>query len=189
MPDEQWRNPQPHPSSVKPSAVEDTGADYHWLVNSVERHTKCSSAYCLRQKNRSVPAECGFGFPKGLEEETHFNYELLPHYKIGAELVTKRNYHRLNSHNRVMLDNWRANVHLQHIVDKNACARYMAKYAGSVNHAQSNHQRFWAAVCQGYRIMIFSYQESHNSSSWRSRYGSARNSTHASKHAFDRVYL
>ena len=33
-----------------------------------------------------------------------------------------------------------------------------------------------------------SHQESHNPSSWRSRYGSATNSTHASKHAFDRVY-
>ena len=60
---------------------------------------------------------------------THFNYELLPHRKIGAELVTKRNYHWLNSHNRVMLENWRANVDLQVIVDKNACARYIGKYA------------------------------------------------------------
>ena len=31
---------------------------------------------------------------------------MLPHRKIGAELVTKRNDHRLNSHNRVMLGNW-----------------------------------------------------------------------------------
>ena len=36
---------------------------------------------------------------------------------------------RLNSHNRVMLENWRANVHLQVIVDEKACARYMTKYA------------------------------------------------------------
>ena len=86
----------------------------------------CSSAYCLRQKNLGVPAECRFRFPKGLEE-THFNYELLPHHKIGAELVTKRNGHSLNSHNRVMLENWRANVDLQVIVDKNACAQYAAK--------------------------------------------------------------
>ena len=98
-------------------------------MNSVERHTRCSSVYCLRQKNLGVSAECRFGFPKGLEEETHFNYELLLHRKIGAELVTKRNYHRLNSHNRVMLENWRANVDLQVIIDKNASAHYMAKYA------------------------------------------------------------
>ena len=44
-------------------------------------------------------------------------------------MVTKRNDERMNSHNRVMLENWRANVDLQVIVDENACARYMTKYA------------------------------------------------------------
>ena len=129
LPNEQWRIPQPHPSPVRSSAVDDP--DYHRLVNSVARHTRCSSAYCLRQKNLGVPAECRFGFPKGLQEETHFNYAMLQHCKIGAELVTKRNDHRLNSHNRVMLENWRANVDLQVIIDKNACAWYMAKYAAN----------------------------------------------------------
>ena len=56
-------------------------------------------------------------------------YELLPHSKAGTELVTKRNDPRLSSHNRVMLENWRANVDLQLIIDQNACARYMVKYA------------------------------------------------------------
>ena len=35
----------------------------------------------------------------------------------------------MNSHNRVMLENWRANVDSQVIVDENTCARYMTKYA------------------------------------------------------------
>ena len=55
-------------------------------------------------------------------------YELLPHNKVGMELVTKQNDPRLNSHNQVMLENWRANVDLQVIVDQNACARYIAQY-------------------------------------------------------------
>ena len=50
LPDEQWKIAQPHPSAVRPSVVEDADADSHRLVNSVERHTRCSSAYCLRQK-------------------------------------------------------------------------------------------------------------------------------------------
>ena len=100
LPDEQWRIPQPHPFAVRQSAVED--ADYHRLVNSIEKHTRCSSTYCLRQKNVGVPVECRFGFPKGLEEKNHFNYELLPHRRIGAELVTKRNDHMLNSHNMIL---------------------------------------------------------------------------------------
>ena len=129
MPDEQWRVPVPHPAAIEPSMVENADVDYHRLVNTVERHTRCSSAYCLRQKRLDTPAECRFGFPKDLQEETKFCYELLPRNKVGSDLVTKRNDPRLNSHNRVMLENWRANVDLQVIIDQNACARYMAKYA------------------------------------------------------------
>ena len=36
---------------------------------------------------------------------------------------------RINSHNRLMIQHWRANVDIQMIVDVEACARYMAKYA------------------------------------------------------------
>ena len=69
----------------------------HLLLDQVwlKMQLQTSSANCLRQKNVGVLAEYRFCFPKGLEEETHFNYELLPHHKIGAELVTKRNDHRL----------------------------------------------------------------------------------------------
>ncbi len=35
----------------------------------------------------------------------------------------------MNSHNRLLLQNWRANVDLQIIIDTLACARYLAKYA------------------------------------------------------------
>ena len=95
----------------------------------------------MRQKHLGAPAECRFGFPNGLEE-IHFNYELLPHRKIGAELVTKRNDNRLHSNNRVMLENWRANVDLQVIVDKNACAQYMASMQQKANHAQASIRDF-----------------------------------------------
>ena len=47
---------------------------------------------------------------------------------IRATLLTKRNDPRLNSHSRLLLQNWRANVDLQVVVDVHACARYMAKY-------------------------------------------------------------
>ena len=152
MPDEQWRIPQPHPSAVKPSAVKDADADYHRLVNNIERHTRCSPAYCLRQKNLGVPAECRFGLSKGLEEQTHFIYELLPHRNIGAELVSKRNDHKLNSHNRVMLENWRANVDLQVISTRMHVHSTWQSMQQRANHAQSKHLRFWAPVYQGYRI-------------------------------------
>ncbi|XP_028417584.1 uncharacterized protein LOC114542031 [Dendronephthya gigantea] len=131
LPDENWTLPDPHPSAVKATSVDNHDVDYHRLVNSVERHTRCSPAYCLKKKRVDLPAECRFGFPKPLQEETALIYEVRgkKNKSVHSELQTKRNDERLNSHNRVMLENWRANVDLQVIVDEKACARYMAKYA------------------------------------------------------------
>ncbi|XP_028394469.1 uncharacterized protein LOC114518663 [Dendronephthya gigantea] len=131
LPDENWTVPDPHPSAVKATSVDNHDVDYHRLVNSVERHTRCSPAYCLKKKRVDLPAECRFGFPKPLQEETALIYEVRgkKNKSVHSELQTKRNDERLNSHNRVMLENWRANVDLQVIVDEKACARYMAKYA------------------------------------------------------------
>lgn len=47
---------------------------------------------------------------------------------IRATLITKRNDPCLNSHSRLLLQHWRANVDLQVVVDVHACAHYMAKY-------------------------------------------------------------
>ena len=123
--------PEPHPSAVRATVVENHDNDYHRLVNTVERHTRCSAAYCLRRKRMDLLAECRFGFPKPLQEETILVKELVGEKKkhVVSELHTRRNDERLNSHNRVMIENWRANVDLQVIVDEKACARYMTKYA------------------------------------------------------------
>ena len=132
LPDETWRIPDPHPSAVSATTLDNRDNDYHRLVNTVERHTRCSPAYCLKQRRQDLLAECRFGFPKPLQEETELSLELVVGKNtksVESELQTKRNDQRLNSHNRVMLENWRANVDLQVIVDEKACARYMAKYA------------------------------------------------------------
>jgi len=56
-------------------------------------------------------------------------FEKLPDGTVRASLTTKRNDSWLNTHNRLMIQDWCANVDLQIIVDADACARYMAKYA------------------------------------------------------------
>ena len=85
-----------------------------------------------------------FHFPKDCQEETSINFELIrkagsddremtveeiTQARVKATLITKRNDDRINSHNRVMLQHWRANVDLQAIIDTDQCIRYMAKYA------------------------------------------------------------
>ena len=48
IPDETWRVPVPHPCILNVTDLEDT--DYHDIVNTVRRHTRCSPAYCLCKK-------------------------------------------------------------------------------------------------------------------------------------------
>jgi hypothetical protein len=110
LPDESWRIPDPHPSAVRATTVDNRDNDYHRLANTVERHTRCSAAYCLKQKRVDLLAECRFGFPKPLQEETELSLELVVcknTKSVESELHTKRNDKRLNSHNSVMLENWR----------------------------------------------------------------------------------
>ena len=117
------------PSNLASVADDHLNDDYHDLVNSVERHSRCSAAYCLRRKCGQQEATCRFDYPRPEQQSTDINFEQLQDGTIRATILTKRNDPRVNSHNRVMLQNWRANVDMQVIVDVEAWARYMAKYA------------------------------------------------------------
>ena len=143
VPQENWVVPSPHPSSLLIQNVKNFNDDYQALVNSVERHTECSTAYCLRRKP-GQEATCRFNFPKDCQEETSLDFQLIrkagsddqeltvqevTQARVKVTLSTKRNDGRINSHNRVMLQHWRANVDLQAIVDTDQCIRYMAKHA------------------------------------------------------------
>ena len=130
IPDGYWTLPQPHPCTIRLTNVADIelNEDYSNLVNTVQRHTRCSPAYCLKQKQNQQEPACRFGYPKESTTQTEITFEHLTNGDLRATLTTKRNDPRVNSHNRLMLQNWRANVDLQVIVDMTACARYMAKY-------------------------------------------------------------
>ena len=128
-PDELWTLPEPHPCTIPFKEVQDINSDYCDLLNSVQRHTQCSAAYCLRKKANSDEAQCRFNYPFPEQDTTQLAFEKLTNGSIHATLTTKRNDQRVNSHNRLQLQHWRANVDLQLIVDVEACAQYMAKYA------------------------------------------------------------
>lgn len=128
LPTNAWQLPQPHPSACQ-TPFDSNDSDYHDLVNSVQRHSRCSPAYCLRHKAGQETPTCRCNFPRELCEVSDIHFEELSNCTVRATLSTKRNDPRLNSHQRLMLQNWRANVDLQIIIDVEACARYMAKYA------------------------------------------------------------
>ena len=129
LPDELWQLPDPHPCTIPIVEFSDSDRDYCDLVNTVQRHTRCSAAYCLRKKGPLKEPKCRFDYPRVLQAECTLTFEKLPDNIIRTILTTKRNDPCVNTHNRLMLHNWSANVDVQVIVDVNACARNMAKYA------------------------------------------------------------
>ena len=48
--------------------------DYSDLVNTVQRHTKCNSGYCLIE-DAFGNQKCRFGFPVQLADVTHLTHE------------------------------------------------------------------------------------------------------------------
>ena len=87
---------------------------------------------------------CRFNFQKNCHDETTIDFQLITkaasddheltveeitQAQVKATLTMKQNDGRINCHNHVMSQHWRANVDLQVIVDTDKCIRYMAKYA------------------------------------------------------------
>ena len=114
----------PHVCNKSYSDIEDFTLDLVDLIATCQRHTKCSTAYCLRTRNKKQ--ECRFGYPKPLQQVT----TIVTRLEDGEpELVTARNDSLLNSYNPVQLSSWRANVDMQYIVSRHKVIKYIAKYA------------------------------------------------------------
>ena len=117
-----WVKPDIHPFRKNGQNEQiEWDKDYEDLLNSVQRHTQCSTAYCLRRKRQTDNYSCLFDYPKQCRDNTHMEYEEVHskdgslHYKV--KVVTKRNDTRLNNHQRLQLQGWRANCDIQVIVD------------------------------------------------------------------------
>ena len=149
LPSEDWRMPSPnnHPSAKNPLEIIDYEQDYNDLVNTVERHTRCNPAYCLRKKSGETQLTCRFDYPCPIQDNTEIQFETLPNGRIRAKVITKRNDPLINTHNRKLLQHWRANVDLQVIVDIEDCVRYMTKYAAKAEtKSQTSKQIFQTCV-------------------------------------------
>ena len=108
--------------------------NYETLVNSVQRHTKCSESSCLRKKGTTLV--CCYGFPFELQETSSMFIDNSGQKKY----ILARNDELLNVHNPLMLSVWRANVDFQHVLSCHAVLSYISKYASKVeNKFESYH--------------------------------------------------
>ena len=129
-----WIKPKIHPCKQRHECVADIDDDYTNLLNTVQRHTRCNTRYCLRYKQGVKDMQCRFNYPFDLCPQTKLVFEpvhrsdgKLPCFK--ARIVTKRNDTRLNNHQRIQLQGWRANCDIQVVIDQYACIEYLSKYA------------------------------------------------------------
>lgn len=113
---------KPHVCNQHYGDIKNLEMDLVDLVATCQRHTRCSTSYCLKRKRGKQ--ECRFGFPKPLQQVTTITSQ------EGEPLVlTSRNDNLLNGYNPVQLSAWRANVDMQYIVSRDKVIKYVAKYA------------------------------------------------------------
>ena len=115
-PDEDmWIRPEIHPCQKHHNDIPefDVQSDYVDLLNMVQRHTRCSTNYCLRKKSSESELKCRFHFPfdhccriKLEFEEIHSKGDNI---QYRAKIITKRYDSRLNNHQQLQLQGWRAN--------------------------------------------------------------------------------
>ena len=77
-PDENvWIKPSVHPCQVRYEDIDCTmnDNDYVDLLNSVQRHTRCSTSYCLRNRMNETELKCRFNFPVENCEKTTLLFE------------------------------------------------------------------------------------------------------------------
>ena len=139
-PDEDmWIRPQVHPCQKRHNDIPDheVQSDYVDLLNMVQRHTRCSTNYCLRKTSSESELKCRFHFPFDHCPKTKLEFEEIhskgDNLQYRSKLVTRRNDSRLNNHQQLQLQGWRANCDIQIVIDHYACVEYLTKYAAKVN--------------------------------------------------------
>lgn len=101
--DDVWIKPDIHPCQKRYADIPEyeRESDYSVLLNTVQRHTHCSTSYCLRKQSNQSELKCRFNFPTDHCCKTRLEFEKVNskshevHYK--AKIVTKRNDSRLNN--------------------------------------------------------------------------------------------
>ena len=95
--DESSTKPVIHPCRKKFEDIPNSQLenDYIDLLNIVQRHTHCSTSYCLKRKQENSELQCRFKFPFDLCYQTRLEFEPVNSKdntsRYRAKIVTKQN--------------------------------------------------------------------------------------------------
>ena len=130
-----WLRPETHPCQERYDDISDGDMhdNYCDLLNMVQCHTRCSTGYCLRKKTPDSEPKCRFNYPQDRCNKTRLEFEEVHNNgnkkEYRAKMVTKRNDCRLNNHQQLQLQGWRASCDIRIVIDHYACVEYLTKYA------------------------------------------------------------
>ncbi len=95
------------------------------LLNRVQKHTKCSSTYCLRKIKDSKKIRCRFHFSFFMRETITVSNIINSKWKF---FESARNDSLLNTYNVIVSMNWLANIDVNFCIDQHVVLNYIAKY-------------------------------------------------------------
>ena len=93
--EDMWIRPAVHPCQRRHSDIQehDKQSGYVDLLNMVQRHTRCSTSYCLRKKSNETDLKCRFHFPFYPCPKTRLEFEEIhtsgENKQYRAKIVTK----------------------------------------------------------------------------------------------------
>lgn len=114
-----------HPCSKPFDQRENTRRELAELLNRVERHTKCTPAYCFRKVKNSQMQRCRFHFTRPLQDSSEMSNVLNPKWIIYNAV---RNDFFMNKYNPTYILGWLTNVDESPCIDQRAILSYIAKH-------------------------------------------------------------
>ena len=127
---EKARDLKIHPSS-EPPKTEMCNDDIGRLVNTVQRHTKCSTTTCLKTVNKKVI--CKAKFPKPLRKSSEFVVpEDKPDDPENHVFEPRRNDNWVNAYNPFVLSLVRSNIDIKYIDSLRQLVDYLVKYVAKM---------------------------------------------------------
>ena len=128
-PNQRRRPDAVHPSSLLFDLQSNTKDHMTALLNRFQRHTICTTSYCLRKPKGQVGpdsiAKCRFKFPRNLSLKAYVSTD-----RNGSHFLYEpaRNDELLNSYNPLCTIAWGANTDMTPPTSADAVLRYIAKY-------------------------------------------------------------
>lgn len=114
-----------HPCRMRYENIIDFQEDLAILLNTVQKHTECSTDYCLKYNKKEKRYKCRFGFPiENMQSKASYDKS----DSGDVEYYPARNDDRLNKYNEFIIQLWRANMDIAPVISKKRLLAYLTKY-------------------------------------------------------------